>query len=173
MKQWTIKRTDLNAGPQPAETANGARKRALRLLEFGDKTKKELTDRLLSEGYTEEETKDAVFYAASFGYIDDIRFACNYIRTRMKEKSRKMLFAELTRKGIDPETFDTAWEETMFEEPQDEGGIIRKIILKKYEAGQELTLKQYRNLCAGLARRGFSYEDIMQELSSMEISYHD
>ncbi len=180
MKQWTAeKKSNLfEASRTPGaaketDAGNEARKRVLRLLEFSDRTEKELTDRLLTEGFTEEETEDAVVYAASFGSVDDLRYACNYIRNRMKEKRRRMLFMDLMRKGVDSETIEAAWSETMLEESQDEGEIIRKFILKKYEAGQELTLKQYRNLCAGLARRGFSYDDIMREFSTLEISFHE
>ena len=133
MKQWTTEKKSDSCGVsrtpgsvKRTDPGNEAGKRVLRLLEFSDRTEKELTDRLLTEGFTEEETKDAVAYAASFGYVDDLRYACNYIRNRMKEKSRRMLFMDLMRKGVDLETIEAAWSETMFEESQDEGEIIRK-----------------------------------------------
>ena len=50
-----------------------ARKAALRILERADRTEKELREKLLGKGFSEEETEDAVGYARSFGYIDDAR----------------------------------------------------------------------------------------------------
>ena len=56
-----------------------ARKKALALLEIRDRTTKELRERLLRCGYSQEEAEDALRYAASFGYVDDLRYAENYI----------------------------------------------------------------------------------------------
>jgi regulatory protein len=147
-----------------------ARKKALKLLEFKDRSRKELLEKLRASGFSEEESEDAADYAASFGYVNDLRYAENYIRSRMEQKSSRTIRTELMQKGIEPDLIGQAYDEVSLDEAPDEQKIIRKLILKKYDAGEALTLKQYRNLCAGLARRGFSYDDIMHVLSSMEIT---
>ena len=72
------------------EQQREARKKALRLLEHMDRTEKGLTDRLLRAGFSEELAEDAVSYVKDYGYINDRRYALNYIMYRIHDKSRQM-----------------------------------------------------------------------------------
>ena len=146
-----------------------ARKKALALLEIRDRTTKELRERLLRCGYSREEAEDALRYAASFGYVDDLRYAENYILWRKDEKSQKKIFTDLYTKGISRETMEQAWEETAGDD-HEESSMIEKEILKKHPAGSSLTPKQMRSLQGSLARKGFRYEDISDALSRCEIT---
>ena len=146
-----------------------ARKKALALLEIRDRTTKELRERLLRCGYSREEAEDALRYAASLGYVDDLRYAENYILWRKDEKSQKKIFTDLYTKGISRETMEQAWEEAAGDD-HEESSMIEKEILKKYPAGSSLTPKQMRSLQGSLARKGFRYEDITDALSRCEIS---
>ena len=83
------------------EQQREARKKALRLLEHMDRTEKGLTDRLLRAGFSEELAEDAVSYVKDYGYINDRRYALNYIMYRIHDKSRQKIFQELSGKGID------------------------------------------------------------------------
>ena len=93
------------------EQQREARKKALRLLEHMDRTEKGLTDRLLRAGFSEELAEDAVSYVKDYGYINDRRYALNYIMYRIHDKSRQKIFQELSGKGIDRQTIQDAWEE--------------------------------------------------------------
>ena len=77
------------------EQQREARKKALRLLEHMDRTEKGLTDRLLRAGFSEELAEDAVSYVKDYGYINDRRYALNYIMYRIHDKSRQKIFQEL------------------------------------------------------------------------------
>ena len=57
-----------------------AKKRALHLLEKMDRTEKNLKDKLLQNGYPNKLAEEAVAYVKSYHYVDDLRYAKNYIR---------------------------------------------------------------------------------------------
>ena len=77
-----------------------ARKKALQLLEFKDRTVRSLSDRLGQAGFSDEAVQDAVEYVISCGYLDDARYAENYIRFHHDRSSRKKLTADLRRRGV-------------------------------------------------------------------------
>ena len=148
------------------EQQREARKKALRLLEHMDRTEKGLTDRLLRAGFSEELAEDAVSYVKDYGYINDRRYALNYIMYRIHDKSRQKIFQELSGKGIDRQTIQDAWEEA----EELERALLCQMIEKKYEPGAELDEREMRRLYGYLARRGFRSGDIFSVLEEMDIT---
>ena len=59
------------------------KKRALRLLERKDYTRKELKERLSRDGYSGETIEQILEYLDGFHYLSDVRVAGSYIRCRM------------------------------------------------------------------------------------------
>lgn len=147
-----------------------ARRKALRLLEHMDRTERGLTDRLRQAGFSEEAAEDAVSYVREFGYINDERYAFNYIMYRIHDKSRQKIFQELSGKGIDRQTIQDAWEEAEELETPDERALLCQMIEKKYEPGAELDEREMRRLYGYLARRGFRSGDIFSVLEEMDIT---
>lgn len=147
-----------------------ARKKALKLLEHMDRTEKGLYDRLLRAGFPEVLAADAVAYVKDFGYVDDARYAVNYIMYRIHDRSRQKIFQELQQKGIDRQTIQTAWEEAAAIEEPDERELLRQMVEKKYAPGTQLDEKEMRRLFGYLARRGFRSGDIFSVLEEMGIS---
>lgn len=154
---------------QPEEQKK-ARRKAMLLLEHMDRTEKGLSDRLRQAGFSKEATADAISYVKSYGYIDDARYAENYIAYRMDSKSRQKLLQELAAKGVDRETAMEAWERTAELQQPDERAVLRKSVEKKYVEGTELDEKEMRRLYGYLARRGFSFDDIRSVLEEMDIT---
>ena len=152
------------------EQQRKARKKALRLLEHMDRTEKGLTDRLLRAGFSEELAEDDVSYVKDYGYINDRRYALNYIMYRIHDKSRQKIFQELSGKGIDRQTIQDAWEEAEELETPDERALLRQMVGKKYEPGAELDEREMRRLYGYLARRGFRSGDIFSVLEEMDIT---
>ena len=152
------------------EQQRKARKKALRLLEHMDRTEKGLTDRLLRAGFSEELAEDAVSDVKDYGYINDRRYALNYIMYRIHDKSRQKIFQELSGKGIDRQTIQDAWEEAEELETPDERALLRQMVGKKYEPGAELDEREMRRLYGYLARRGFRSGDIFSVLEEMDIT---
>ena len=99
-------------------------------------------------------------YVKSYGYVDDERYARNYLAYRLQTKSRQRLFQELYQRGISYEKSQEAWEEVTTYEEVDEREMIRRQIHRKYASGTKLDEVQLRRLYGFLARRGFQFEDI-------------
>ena len=152
----------------PEEQKN-ARRKAMLLLEHMDRTEKGLSDRLRQAGFSAEATEDAMEYVRSYGYLNDLRYAENYISFRMGTKSRQKILSELQMKGVDRQTALEAWEEMEELMEPDERAVLRKTIEKKYAPDTELDEGQMRRLYGYLARRAFKYEDISHTLDEMNI----
>ena len=147
-----------------------ARRKALRLLEHMDRTEKGLRDRLIQGGFSEEAAEDAVAYVKDYGYINDYRYALNYILYRIHSKSRQKIFQELQQKGISRDVASEAWEEASDLEEPDETSLLRTAIEKKYSPGDTLDDKAMRRLYGYLQRRGFRMGDITSVLDELGIS---
>lgn len=65
--------------------------RAMSLLKDRDYTRKKLFEKLKANGYPDECIEKAVQYVSSYGYIDDKRYAVNYIISHMTSKSRRVI----------------------------------------------------------------------------------
>lgn len=51
--------------------------------------KKELQERLYRVGFSEEAAKYAIEYVEGFGYLDDARYAANYISLHKAKRSKR------------------------------------------------------------------------------------
>lgn len=134
-----------------------AKKRAMYLLEKMDRTEKQLRDKLAESGYSGDLIDEAVEYVRSYHYIDDRRYARNYIRYRQESKSRILLKNELLQKGVSSHIVDEAMEEEYHVDPCD---LINRWLEKKDcpRAGENPAKE--RKICQFLMRKGFSWEDI-------------
>ena len=90
------------------EIIRQAKARALKILEFSDKTEKQLRDKLKEGEFPPFAVDEAIEYVRGFHYIDDLRYAEAYIRGRRSRKSTYELRMELRQKGLDPDTIETA-----------------------------------------------------------------
>lgn len=153
-----------------SEEQKSARRKAMLLLEHMDRTEKGLSDRLRQAGFSAEEVEDAMNYVRSYGYLNDLRYAENYISFRINSKSRQKILQELAGKGIDRETALSAWESAAEVETPDELDVLRSTVLKKCQEETVLDEKAMRRLQSFLLRRGFSYGDISHVLDEMHIT---
>ena len=150
------------------EEKKRARKKAMRLLERMDRTEKGLKEKLTQAGFSGEAAEDAVSYVKEYGYINDQRYAENYIFSRIREKSRQRIFQELYQKGVARETAEKAWETVFSLEQPDERALLCSTVEKKYAPGTELDEKQMRRLYGYLVRRGFRWEEKIMIIKSIE-----
>ena len=137
--------------------AKRAKKRAMHLLEKMDRTEKQLRDKLTENGYPNDLVDEAVEYVRSYHYIDDRRYAENYIRYRQESKSRILLKNELLRKGISSQIIDEAMEAEYHMDPRT---LIDQWLKKKGYSSSEQDPEKERKIGQFLLRKGFSWEDI-------------
>ncbi|MCR5295631.1 MAG: recombination regulator RecX [Lachnospiraceae bacterium] len=136
-----------------------AKKKAMNLLIDMDRTEKELHDKLIRAGFTEEASAEALQYVKSYGYIDDVRYAGHYLEVNRTRKSRKRLRFDLEKKGISREILDEIFFHT---DDIDEKEQIRKLVEKKRKTLDLADPRQKNRLLAFLARRGYGSSDILQ-----------
>ena len=142
-----------------------SKQKALSLLKFHDRTEAELTQRLKEEGYPEPVLQKTIQYVSEYGYLNDIRYATNYIRIRKSDKSRLILSAELTAKGICKDILHQLFSEEYEEQEEDpELTAIHKAIHKKTADTSVLCREERQKLMAHLYRKGFSAENIRKAL---------
>ncbi len=137
---------------------------ALALLEFRDRTERELRQKLKEREYSAEEINETVLFLKEYRYLDDEAYADRYIRSCAARKSRRQIRADLERKGVSREIIDLQLQEKTV----DEDSQIRKLLQKKgYVPGKRLEPAEYRRIMGALGRRGFSGEAIRKAMESM------
>ena len=136
-------------------------KRAMYLLQKMDRTEAQLRAKLLDNEYPEELIERAIAYVKSYHYIDDARYAGNYIRTYKETKSRRRLQQDLQQRGIDESTIALALEE---ENDTNQSELIQRLLEKRRYDPQTATQKEKQKMYRFLLGRGFLMSDIMRAL---------
>lgn len=135
-----------------------AKKRAMFLLERMDRTEHQLRDKLMQNGYPAVCVDLAIDYVKKYHYIDDLRYATNYISYQQKRKSRQKLKIDLLTKGIDKNVIEQALDEAF---DSDEQIKIRQLLEKKHYDPKECDSKEKQKTYQYLMRRGFKGSDIL------------
>lgn len=135
-----------------------AKKRAMFLLERMDRTEHQLRDKLMQNGYPAVCVDLAIDYVKKYHYIDDLRYATNYISYQQKRKSRQKLKIDLLTKGIDKNVIEQALDEAF---DSDEQIKIRQLLEKKHYDPKECDRKEKQKTYQYLMRRGFKGSDIL------------
>lgn len=142
-----------------------AKLRCMNLLKTKDYTKRQLEDKLKQGEYPEEIIAQAIAYVESYGYVNDRKYARDYIAYHIQDKSRKRIENDLARKGIEREAINTAFEELEEEGIEmDETAMIQKILMKKNFRVQDTTYEERQKMCAFLYRKGFHTNAISKAL---------
>ena len=102
----------------------------------------------------------------SFGYLDDARYAENFVQSRKASKSRREILYQLCQKGVSREIAQQVVEGCF--DGQGETEAILKIIEKKRVDLRTATPEQMQKLYGHLARKGFRYEDIRQVIQNYD-----
>lgn len=143
-----------------------AKLRSMNLLQSRDYTRKQLEDKLRQGEYPQECIEEAIAYVESYGYIDDRRYAGDYIEYHIQTKSRARIEADLMRKGIAKGIIREAFEELEdLGVVQDESAMIQALLTQKKYRADTATRQEQQKMYGFLYRRGFSPEAIMKLLS--------
>lgn len=136
-----------------------AKKRAMHLLEQMDRTEEQLRRKLFLGGYPQESIEVAVDYVKSYHYLDDYRYACNFVRLSQEKMSRQQLKMKLLQKGIARDTADRAIEAEYI---SDETSKIQALLEKRRYDPQNADENEQRKTYQFLLRRGFKNNDILR-----------
>ena len=117
--------------------------------------------KLTSGGYPADIAEQAIDYAASYGYVDDRRYAANYIYFHQEKKSLRRLREDLMRKGIDRDVIDECLEEASLTSDDQK---IRELLEKKHYDPEQSDQKEKARMTRFLLGRGFPYDKVREAL---------
>ena len=122
--------------------------------------------RKLTEGFYPETVIDRILqFLEKYGYIDDFRYACQFIQYNQSRKSFQQIKNDLRVKGISREHIEEAFsdmEENCSEEENPQADIIRKYIQKKLKT--DMGPQEKNKIIMSLTRKGFKYDEIVSIL---------
>ena len=138
-----------------------AKSRALWYLQGRDYSEKELLDKLVSGGFSEEASLAAIEKMRQIGYVNDENYARRLYSQLVEfgSASKREAFFKLRQKGIDSDLIKQIAEEYAL--PEDEK--IKAIIERKHKHQLE-SPEKLRKVFAALVRKGFEISDIKKAI---------
>lgn len=134
-----------------------AKHRAMALLERSDYTERELEQRLLCrDGFPRQAVEEALAYVRSYRYVDDQRYAKNYVTYKTSKKSRQMIYQTLMAKGVDADTIEAC----MADAHIDDSESLRALYRQKFGDIHDMSPEKKQKIFNYFLRRGFKYSDI-------------
>ncbi|MDO5023161.1 MAG: regulatory protein RecX [Eubacteriales bacterium] len=145
--------------------------RAAYLLEKKDYTTKEMRYKLTFVGYPDEVVEELLQYMLERRFLDDGRYAEQYIKRKKSKYGINRIKKELMYKGIEKAITEEALEEQL--EEDESLDLAVELVSKYIKTRMHLEPhKLYNNAVAMLARKGFDYstakEAYNSALSSLE-----
>lgn len=149
------------------EESKKAVAKAMSLLLQQDRTYNELQERLCRVGFSEQAVESAMSYVMSYGYIDDYRYASNYILFHKKSRSRKELWHKLKNKGIESDILTQVFEEY---ESSDEEEAIHNCLTKRLKSKRvsDLSYEEQNKVIGYLARKGYALPAIKRVMRAFK-----
>ncbi|MBQ8232754.1 MAG: regulatory protein RecX [Lachnospiraceae bacterium] len=149
-----------------------AKLRCMNLLKSREYTTEQLKTKLRQGQYPEEIITQAIDYVASFHYIDDLRYATDYITVHESTRSRSRIEQDLYRKGLSQATIAQAFTEWQSQGGiQDEQSMIQALLTKKHYNPDTADYKARQKMYAYLLRKGHTPTQIRQALKNIDFIY--
>lgn len=142
-----------------------AQKRVLHLLEKTDKTEQQLRDKLRQGFYEESIIEQAIEYVRKYNYLDDERYAQNYVRFQGERKSQRQIQGDLLHRGIKKEVIEQVLKQEYKED--NELQLILKWVEKRHYSKENADSKEKQKMYQFLARKGFHSNDILHVLDHL------
>lgn len=138
------------------------KERALYYLKSSDKTVYQMRTKL-KEGYYPYDIIDKIIeFLEKYGYLDDYRYAENFISYNKHRKSVQKMKNDLMIKGIEKNVIDDAFAEFIEDNEKIEGTLIEEFCRKRIKL--DMDEKGYNKLLMSLMRKGFKYEQVKSVL---------
>lgn len=123
------------------------------LMQARERCSSTVRDRLISEGFSPEQSQESVYWAQRLGLIDDARFADSFINTKIRAGwGRARIERELASYDIDPYTLVPDYPDAFFDAEVEYARASRALVSKAVPARNPV-----EKLARFLVNRGFSY----------------
>ncbi|MBR5597426.1 MAG: regulatory protein RecX [Lachnospiraceae bacterium] len=133
-----------------------AKKRCLNLLQKKNYTEYKLREKLKEGCYPLDVEDKAIEYIKSFGYVDDYRYACEYMFYHKNTESQKKMEEKLKIKGISSNIIEQALSEAYENDEAEQIEILqaKKILEKKHYDAENMDWKEKQKIYSSLTRKG-------------------
>lgn len=157
-----------------------AKQKAMAILARFDKTEAELRRKLRTDMYTDAVIDSVIEYLYQFHYLDDIRYAANYIRNNIGSLSRNNLTAKLLQKGVSRENISAAFIQICEEEedcretddeaynPENEACV--NTLRRKLGGKLSIDAEAFRKMLGYMYRKGFFRSDILHAFEILGVN---
>lgn len=147
-----------------------AKLRSMNLLQSKDYTRRQLEDKLKQGEYPQQCIEEAIAYVESYGYIDDERYAREFIEYHIQNKSRSRIEMDLMKKGIGREIIQKAFDtlQELGVESNEMELVIELLKKKKYNANAA-TKQEQQKMYGFLYRKGF-HSDVISRALLLDIT---
>lgn len=137
--------------------------KAIDILSRTDKTEVQLRQKLNECYFCEKVVDEIISELKVHRYIDDMRYAINYINYKSSSKSRYQIINELRLRGVDSDIISKAVEDEYNRD--NEIDIIKKYIRKYSSYDNVIDKDKLVKIYSGLARKGISYNSVKAVIS--------
>lgn len=138
--------------------------KAIRLLDYKPRTEQEIRTKLKQKGFEAEQIEPIVQRLVSSHLVQDEQYAASWIenRNQFRPSGQRVLRYELWQKGINEDIIERALVSS-----ENEMALARRAAQKMTRRLANLDWQEYRKkLGAFLARRGFTYDTVVQVVKS-------
>lgn len=141
--------------------------KAMALLSASMKTEKQICEYLKKKGYVGAVCDYVLEKLCGYGFVDDGEYCEQYVRTAGRNKGRRLIAAELKKRGAAEEAIGAALENREGEEDAAKEVLVK--YMKNREFSRENLTKAYRHLLA----KGFDYDTAKDALASLGTEEED
>ena len=145
-------------------TERRAREKALLLLKMRDRTRSEMRQKLCQAPFPDGIVEETMAFLEEYGYLNDERYAAEYVELYRARKSRAELLQALLRRGVGRETVEKALGGC----GEAGAGAAIAAVLRRRGYGKEGGERADQKTVAYLLRRGFSWEEIRRETARFQ-----
>lgn len=142
-----------------------AKLRCMSLLQSRPYTEKRLREKLEEGLYPAACVEEALAYVKSYGYVDDARYARDYIEDQKEKKSRRAIEQDLRSRGAAPEAIEAAFASAeRYGGAVDEEALARRLLEKKHFSSDGADWKEIQKMAAFLYRKGIGADVVRRVL---------
>ena len=142
-----------------------AKERALYILDTGEKTRKQVEDKLTLSYYPKRIVDKVSNFLTEYGYIDDLRYIELYVNAKSKKKSRRQIECELLQKGIEKNDIREFYADKF--DLSEEDALMSLLSKNKYVEMLKDKSSESK-VFAAMARKGFNYEEITRCIAKIK-----
>ncbi|MBR6222047.1 MAG: regulatory protein RecX [Lachnospiraceae bacterium] len=148
-----------------------AKKKAMDILIRSDKTESDIREKLSRMEYPTHIIDSVIDFLYSYHYLDDKRFADNYIQANSSSRSKVDMKRQLRKHGIGDDITSDLFQEHGIEDTE----TLSYLMDKKLSGKPSPDPKELRRIVSYFMRRGFSFSDVERELRkrNIELNLYD